>query len=138
MKVDEWAEAVLAEGMAHGACYVTVDEVFVVEFDFLFGGVYVDVDACGGYVEEQEVHGMELFAEEFAVGLAHGVVEVGAAHEAIVDEEHAFGSLFSGGFGEGDPAVDGDVVYFFADGDELFVEFFVEEGYDALFEASGG
>lgn len=86
-EAESGAEFECEEAVAEGFEELSVELLSVLEADFAFGGVDVDVDECGRHVEEQEADGVSADHQESAVGFFQRVLEAAILDPASVEEE---------------------------------------------------
>lgn len=66
-KIEVWYYIVLFECMLYRYVEVVVYQVFIFKFDFLFGGVYVDVYLFGINIYENNIEGVGICWQQFFV-----------------------------------------------------------------------
>ena len=127
-----------AEGVADGYAEVFIDESFVFEFDFLFGGVDVDINAGGVYFEEEDVERVGIWRKHIFIGAHDGMMEVARFDKALIDEEELFAPRFAGHFRFTDEAAyPDDICIEVLQGYEFFVGLRAKEIDDALPQIPG-
>ena|GEM_PF-3332497 len=92
------AEFESEEAIAEGFEELSVEQLSVLEADFAFCGMDIDVDECWWHVEEQEADGVSSDHQESAVGFFESVLEAAILDPASVEEEEL---IASGGAAEG-------------------------------------
>ena len=75
------------EGMPHCHFQVVVYHPLIVKLDLLLGGMHVDIDPGRVYFEKDDVKRVRIGWQESFIGLHHGVVQVAALDETLVDKE---------------------------------------------------
>ena len=127
------------EGVADDAGDGFADAVAVVEADFFFGGVDVDVVAVGVHFQEEEGDRVLALHEGGVVALAEAIGDGGAFDGAAVEEGELVLAGGAAEAGAADVAADADAVSLAAGKfDEAGGEVAADEAGDALDEVAGG
>ena len=102
------SEGVAAECLAHRSLYDVENDLFVLELDLRLGRVDVDVHLLRRGLQIDEIGWQISLGDEFLVGQADRLVEVGRAEVAAIDEEILAARRLAGILGRTDPAPDGN------------------------------
>ena len=124
------------QGPPHRRMHQGVHHAVVAELDLCLGGVDVDVDLCRIQLDAQEPARMRVARHQLFVGLAHRVLQVAAADEALIHEEVLFSAGALGILRLAHEALDGHQLGVLLHGHQPFVVLATEEPHDALAEGS--
>ena len=107
-EVDGRSHVILTERLLDGGGKNLKDKLLVLELDFVFLRMDIDVDALRVDLETDEIVGLRVGRDEILVAIENGAMEVRMLHVAAVDKEILQCVAAPGSHGKTDEARDSD------------------------------
>ena len=70
--------------MFHCGLHKCIDDFLVFKFDFLFGGMHIDIHPRRININEQDIKRKTIAGDHLLKGRHHGMVQVGAPYKTVV------------------------------------------------------
>ena len=132
LKIQDGSHVELSQTMFDGSPQNGVQSRFVVKLDFGLGGMDIDVYGIGRHLKVQKITGLRTVFQKSVVSRHHGMVQITAFDETVIDKEKLLSPIFLGKFGFANKTLNVHDFGFLVHGNQFLVGFTRKNAHDAL------